>query len=114
MVSIKGIQNNKKKFIITMIVIMVSATLVNYGLFGIMSGFFSTVDSIYNTVQINIISSIIIIGITIFIMFILIPKESVNNLVLELEGGAGNVPLTPEQELADMIDELDEEENNKI
>lgn len=112
MVSLQSIQNNKKKFITTMVIIMISATLFNYGLFSFLSELFKpTVDSVYNVVQINIIFSAITIGFIIFIMFILMPKEQINNALMELEGGAETLQLTPEQELSNMLEyELDDEE----
>lgn len=82
--------------------------LLNYGLFSFLSGYFNTVDNVYSIVQLNIVFSGIVIGVAIVIMFILIPKSSVNNLIIELEGG-NKAPLTPEQELAHMFDELDED-----
>ena len=106
-----------------MIVIMISATLVNYGLFGVMSGIFGTVEGLVGAVQINILSSVVIIGITIFIMFILIPKEKVDSILIDLDKSQlprqqnqqqqqqqQQLQLTPDEELTNMLDEELEDE----
>ena len=98
---ILGIKDNKKKFLITMIIIIACATMVNYGLYNILNVYFVKPSDTYSGVQLNIISMVIIIGIVTVIMLVLIPKENVNELIANLENGH----RSPEQQLQDMIDE---------
>jgi prolipoprotein diacylglyceryltransferase len=84
-----------------MVAIIISATVLNYGLFSFLNGYFNTVENTYNTAQMNMIFCVVVIGVAIFIMFILIPKETVDNVILDID----ETKRTPEQELQDMIDE---------
>ena len=99
--------DKKKKFLITMIIIIACATMVNYGLYNILNIYFVKPSDAYSGVQLNIISMIIIIGIVTVIMLVLIPKENVNELMKNLENGANK---SPEQQLQDMIDDELEKE----
>lgn len=77
-------KDRKKKFLITMVIIMTCATAVNYGLFNILNTHFKH-DDVYNAVQVNILSVVFIIGIVTVIMVILIPKENVNQILSDME-----------------------------
>lgn len=109
--TITNIQKNKRKFLFTMIVILGSATLLNYGIFTFLKGFFDTIDTVYDVVQLNIITCVIIIGAVTVIMMLLLPKDSVENVLLEMDD---KEPITPDQELRDMVDyklNFDDEKN---
>lgn len=99
--------NKNKKFLITMIIIIICATMVNYGLYNILNVYFVKPSDVYSGVQLNIISMIIIIGIVTVIMLILLPKENINELLANMEN---TVDKSPEQQLQDMIDEELEKE----
>lgn len=98
----------KNKFLITMIIIIVCATMVNYGLYNILNIIKPT--DVYSGVQMNIISMVIIIGIVTGIMMVFIPKENVNELLSNMENNNGD--KSPEQQLQDMIDEELEKKND--
>lgn len=104
-------KNKQKKFIITMVIIIISATVINYGLYSLLDIYFFDSDTF--GIQQNITLMIIIIGVVSILMFVLIPKENVNELMMTLENENGG-QRTPEQEFNDMIadeqlrDELDE------
>ena len=104
-------KNKQKKFIITMVIIIISATVINYGLYSLLDMYFFDTDTF--GIQQNITLMIIIIGVVSILMFVLIPKENVNELMMNLENENG-AQITPEQEFSDMIaeerlnDELDE------
>lgn len=100
--------NKNKKFLITMIIIIVCATMVNFGLYNILNIYFIKPSDVYSGVQLNIIAMIIIIGIVTVIMMILIPKENMNELLANMENNI--VDKSPEQQLQDMIDEELEKE----
>src|SRR4249920_4087260 len=115
----------KKKFLITMIVIMGCAVAINYGLFNILSPYFDTIDNenTYTRVQLNMITVVLIIGIVTVIMVVLIPKETVKEFMntvdksgsVGVDGAAQSTMMklgdndlsapTPEQQLQEMIDE---------
>lgn len=95
-------KNKQKKFIITMVIIIISATVINYGLYSLLDIYFF--DSDMFGIQQNIILMIIIIGVVSILMFVLIPKENVNELMMTLENENG-VQKTPEQEFSDMVTE---------
>ncbi len=97
-----NIQKNKQRFLMTMIIIIASATVLNYGIFSFLKGYFDTVETVYDVVQLNIIICVVIIGAVTVVMMLLIPKESVDNMLLEID--SDHVVLTPEQELQNMID----------
>lgn len=117
--------DRKKKFLVTMLVIMACATMINYGLYNVLNSYFKssgTEISAYSTVQLNIIIVLTVIASVTIIMVILIPKENVNELMAKIEGaqttmigggtgGNNNNELTDEEQLRNMIDE--ELENNK-
>lgn len=124
----------KKKFLITMVVIMGCAVAINYGLFNILNPYFKSIDSedTYSRVQLNMITVVLIIGIVTVIMVVLIPKETVKefmNTVDKSNGsgvgdGAGQSTMmklgdsdlrapTPSEELQEMIDEELEDNNKK-
>lgn len=123
--------NRKKKFLVTMLVIMACATMINYGLYNVLNSYFKnsgTEVSAYSTVQLNIIIVLTVIASVTIIMVILIPKENVNELIAKMEGAKsttmvggntnGNLglgehreELTDEEQLRNMIDE--ELESNK-
>lgn len=108
--TITNIQKNKRKFLFTMIIIIGSTALLNYGIFTFLKGFFDTTETVYDIVQLNIITCVVIIGAVTVIMMLLIPKESVDNALLEMNS---NKPITPDQELRDMIDyKLDDKKND--
>ena len=92
----------KKKFLITMIIIIACATMVNYALYNILNTYVLKPSDTYGVVQMNIITVVVIIGAVTVIMFVLIPKENVNELILNMDSGGEK---TPEQQLQDMIDE---------
>ena len=56
------IKQNKNNFFATMILIIISATVINYGLYSLLDTYFK--DSIYKGVQLNILLTISVIGIT--------------------------------------------------
>lgn len=106
------IRENRNKFLTTMVFIIISATLFNYGLYSLLDVYFNTTDSIYTGVQLNIIFTVTVISIVTILMFILIPKQAVNDMYTQLEdvnNGNNNKYRTPEQTLQDMIDEELEE-----
>jgi hypothetical protein len=116
----------KKKFLITMIVIMGCAVAINYGLFNILNPYFNTIDSedTYSRVQLNMITVVLIIGIVTVIMVVLIPKETVKEFMNTVDKSGGSIvdgaqstmmklgdsdndvrAPTPSEELQEMIDE---------
>lgn len=97
-------KNKQKKFIITMVIIIISATIINYGLYSLLDIYFFDTDTF--GIQQNITLMIIIIGVVSILMFVLIPKENVNELMMHLENeSGGGAQRTPEQEFSDMVDE---------
>jgi len=92
-----GNSKRKDRYIITMIIIAVCATIVNFGLFNLFKYVFPT----YEGVEINMVFVLSVIGIVTVIMFILLPKDQVNEMVLMTHKEV----ITPEQELSNMIDE---------
>ena len=92
----------KKKFLITMIVVMVCAVAINFGLYNVLSSYFKSESGgggggDIGVVTINILTVIIIISIVTVIMVILIPKESVNEIMFHIEqngGGGGGAQTT--------------------
>jgi hypothetical protein len=127
--------DKKKKFLITMLIIMGCATAINYGLYNVLNSYFKNSDTeyAYSTVQLNIIIVLTVIASVTVIMVILIPKENVSELMSKIEHGAqtvganGNLgsgngsnnsieqrELTDEEKLRNMIDEdLSEGSNSK-
>jgi len=125
--------NNKKKFLITMIIIMACATLINYGLYSLLETYVVKPSDTYNGVQVNIIFTLIIIGIVTVIMLMLIPKDNVNEILMNLNGnnnnmivnnnnggnnddnnnnGSGGVDImTDEQKLQDIVYDYDDDDN---
>jgi len=114
----------KRKFLITMLVIIGCATMINYGLYNTLNTYFNTNQELYDSVQWNIISVVIILAIVTVIMIVLIPSENIkevmakmdnenNGPVLEGSGSAAAGTETPEQTLQNMIDEELEEDSNK-
>jgi predicted DNA-binding ArsR family transcriptional regulator len=83
--------DRKKKFLITMIIIMGCATMINYGLYNILNSYFknSGTDVVYSNVQLNIIIILMVLGFATVIMVILIPNENVNELMTRMENGGG-------------------------
>jgi predicted DNA-binding ArsR family transcriptional regulator len=81
--------DRKKKFLITMIIIMGCATMINYGLYNILNSYFknSGTDVVYSNVQLNIIIILMVLGFATVIMVILIPNENVNELMTRMENG---------------------------
>jgi hypothetical protein len=124
--------DKKKKFLITMLIIMACATMINYGLYNVLNSYFKNSDTeyAYSTVQLNIIIVLTVIASVTVIMVILIPKENVSELMSKIEHGAqtvganGNLgsgsnnsieqrELTDEEKLRNMIDEDLSEGNTK-
>jgi hypothetical protein len=127
--------DKKKKFLITMLIIMGCATAINYGLYNVLNSYFKNSDTeyAYSTVQLNIIIVLTVIASVTVIMVILIPKENVSELMSKIEHGAqtvganGNLgsgngsnnsieqrELTDEEKLRNMIDEdISEGSNSK-
>jgi len=114
----------KRKFLITMLVIIGCATMINYGLYNTLNTYFNTNQELYDSVQWNIISVVIILAIVTVIMIVLIPSENIkevmakmdnenNGPVLEGSGSAAAGTETPEQTLQNMIDEELEDINKK-
>lgn len=100
------IRMNKNRFMTTMILIVISATAINYGLYSLLDTYF---NSVYEGVQLNIILTVLVIGIVTVVMFVLMPKEAVNDLFYQLDNGS----KTNEQILQDFISD-DTEEEEKI
>ena len=130
--------DKKKKFLVTMIVIMACASAINYGLYNVLSTYFHTENNDDNSssrIQLNIIIVLIVLASTTVIMVMLIPKESVKELMTKIEtseistvltgtgAGAGGekggghlgteYEKTDEEKLRDMIDEDLDQDNNK-
>ena len=120
--------DKKKKFLITMLIIMGCATMINYGLYNLLNSYFknSDTESVYSTVQLNIIIVLTVIATVTVIMVILIPKDNINELMAKMEGANtkiigsdGNlklndsIELTDEEQLQNMIEEDLSEENKK-
>jgi len=99
-------KEKKKKFIITMIIITVCATMVNYGLYNILATYVVQPEDVYMGVQMNIISLVIIITVVTVIMIVIIPKDTTNELIMYMEGKKNieENTLTPEQQVQDMVD----------
>lgn len=109
------IRENKKKFLTTMILIIISATVVNYGIYSLLDIYFDTVSDIYTGVQMNMIYTIVVVGIVTVLMFLLLPKQSVNELYSELESGQKQKEnRTDAQILQDIIDEEIEKKGEEI
>lgn len=113
-----------------MLVIIGCATMINYGLYNTLNTYFNTNEELYDSVQWNIISVVIILGIVTVIMIVLIPSENIKEVVAKMDnennngpvlqgsgGGGGNNGVagteTPEQTLQNMIDEELEDINKK-
>lgn len=123
-----------------MIVIMVCATAINFGLYNVFSSYFGSGSNSDNTNKVltNMFTTVAIISIVTVIMIVLIPKEAVHeamdkiqnghgnngNGMLSLNGGSGNdidedgdgINDLEEQQLSDMIDydfESESSGNNK-
>ena len=109
-------KEKKKKFIITMIIITVCATMVNYGLYNILATYVVQPEDVYMGVQMNIISLVIIITVVTVIMIVIIPKDTTNELLAYMEGKKNieQNTLTPEQQVQDMIDDNDVDNNDFI
>ena len=129
--------DRKKRFLITMLIIMGCATMINFGLYNVLNTYFKNSDtgaSAFSTVQLNIIIVLTVIASVTIIMVILIPKENVSELMAKIQqsdgaqtvGGGGNLKLggdgehsinkemTDEEQLQSMIDEdLEQDKNNK-
>jgi uncharacterized membrane protein len=99
----------RKKFIITMVIVTVCATMVNYGLYNILDTYLVKPSNVYGGVQMNIISIIIIIVVVTVIMLVLIPKDTTDELLANME----REDATPEQQLQDIVGS-DDELNKKI
>ena len=113
-----------------MLVIIGCATMINYGLYNTLDTYFNTNEELYDNVQWNIISVVIILAIVTVIMIVLIPSENIKEVVAKMDnennngpvlqgsgGGGGNNGVagteTPEQTLQNMIDEELEDINKK-
>ena len=111
-----------------MLIIMGCATMINYGLYNLLNSYFknSDTESVYSTVQLNIIIVLTVIATVTVIMVILIPKDNINELMAKMEGANtkiigsdGNlklndsIELTDEEQLQNMIEEDLSEENKK-
>jgi len=124
--------DKKKKFLITMLIIMGCATMINYGLYNLLNSYFknSDTESVYSTVQLNIIIVLTVIATVTVIMVILIPKDNINEIMAKMSGNGGaqtvngnlglngssehrTEELTDEEQLQSMIDEDLSEENKK-
>jgi len=115
----------KRKFLITMLVIIGCATMINYGLYNTLNTYFNTNEELYDSVQWNIISVVIILAIVTVIMIVLIPSENIKEVIAKMDNeNNGNGPVlegngsaasteTPEQTLQNMIDEELEDINKK-
>ena len=126
--------DKKKKFLVTMIVIMACATAINYGLYNVLNSYLGKDDnanSIYSAVNLNIIITVTIIAFVTVIMVVLIPNEKVKELMTNIEKsdhgtvltGTGNLGTSgtdgyeydeesDAEKLSDMVDE-DLEDNKK-
>lgn len=113
--TLNKIRDNKKKFLTTMVIIIISATMVNYGIYSILDFYFDTVETVYSGVQMNIIFTIAIIGVVTILMLAILPKQSVDEMINELTGDSASnnnkKNKTPDQILNEIID--DTEHNNK-
>lgn len=109
---LNSIKQNKNKFLITMIIIIVFAGMINYGVYNIFDIYFDPIVG----VELNIIVTVFIISVTTVLMIILLPKDTVNELYNELEGNNNNNNdlrlRTPEQQLQDMVSDEEFEKNN--
>jgi hypothetical protein len=135
--------DRKKKFLITMLIIMGCATMINYGLYNVLNSYFknSNTESVYSTAQMNIIIVLTVIASVTVIMIVLIPKENVNEIMTKMSNGGGtggtgggaqtldvssgnlhkldgehpntNEEMTDEEQLQSMIDEDLTEEQDK-
>ena len=127
--------DRKKRFLITMLIVMGCATMINFGLYNVLNTYFkhSGSDSVYSTVQLNIIIVLTVIASVTIIMVILIPKENVSELMTKIQqsdgaqtvGTGGNLKLggdqpphilSDEEQLQSMIDEdltAGEQDKNK-
>lgn len=85
--------DRKRKFLITMIIIMACATAINYGLYNVLSGYLKTDDNndIYSGVQLNIIIVLVIIAVVTVIMVALIPKENIQQVLIDIESNNGGM-----------------------
>ena len=87
--------DRKRRFLITMLVIMGCATAINYGLYNVLSTYLNTnndsENDIYSGVQLNIIIIIVIIAVVTVLMIILIPKENVSELMNRISNPDGTV-----------------------
>jgi hypothetical protein len=89
--------DRKKKFLVTMLVIMGCATMINFGLFNVLNSYFNNggnnndddTEQIYSNVQRNIIIVLIVIAFVTVIMVVLIPTENVKEIMARIEAGGG-------------------------
>jgi len=107
-----------------MLVIIGCATMINYGLYNTLNTYFNTNEELYDSVQWNIISVVIILAIVTVIMIVLIPSENIKEIMTKMDN-ENNGPVlegsstgssgteTPEQTLQNMIDEELEEDSKK-
>ena len=103
------IRLNKNKFMTTMILIIISATAINYGLYSLLNAYFDSIESIYKGIQLNMILTVLVISIVTVVMFVLMPKQAVNDILHQLD--YEHDKKSNEQILMDMIDdELEKEE----
>ena len=102
--ALSKIRSEKKKFLTTMIIIIISATMVNYGIYSLLDISFDSVDTVYTGVQMNIIFTIAVIGIVTILLLVILPKQSVDEMLSDISGGEGK-EKTPDQILNDMIDD---------
>lgn len=105
------IRDNKNKFMTTVILIIISATAINYGLYSILDTYFNSIDSIYKGIQLNMILTVLVISIVTIVMFVLMPKQAVNDLFYQLDHDHAK---TNEQILQEMIDDELEKEEEKL
>ena len=91
--------NKNNKFMITMVIVIICATMVNYGLYNIISMYFIKPSDVYYGVQMSMITTTITIIIVTIIMLALLPKEKVNEVLTDIE----NDNKSDEQRLRDMV-----------
>lgn len=102
--ALNKIKQEKKKFLTTMVIIIVSATMVNYGIYSLLDIFFDTIDTVYTGVQMNIIFTTAVIGIVTILMLAILPKQSVDELMADISG-AEKKHVSAYEMLQDMIEE---------
>lgn len=97
----------KNRFIITMVIIIICATMVNYSLYSILSIYFIKPSDVYYGVQMSMITTGITIVIVTIMMLALIPTEKVDEALLSIENGKSD-----EEQLRDIVG-YDYEDNKK-